>query len=47
MITIGLIYNEQVYYEKLTNTFLTINKFIERNEKNKYEYGTIWQYKIV
>lgn len=27
------LHNEQVYYEKLTNTFLTINKFIERNEK--------------
>lgn len=27
------LHNEQVYYEKLTNTFLTINKFIERNNK--------------
>lgn len=32
MIIVNL-HNEQVYYEKLTNTFLTINKFIERNEK--------------
>ena len=27
------LHNSQVYYEKLANTFLTINKFIERNEK--------------
>lgn len=32
MIVVDL-HNQQVYYEKLTNTFLTINKFIERNEK--------------
>ena len=32
MIIVDL-HNEQVYYEKLANTFLTINKFIEKNNK--------------